>query len=113
TVIGRVTLDEFLEDKQPVAVKLENVIRDRGRAFGIEVVSFGIRDLILPGEMKVLLNRVVEARKVAEAALITRREETAALRSQANTAKILESNPTLVRMRELETLEKIAQSAKL
>jgi regulator of protease activity HflC (stomatin/prohibitin superfamily) len=113
SVIGRVTLDEFLEDKQPVAVKLENLIRDRGRAFGLEVVSFGIRDLILPGEMKVLLNRVVEAKKVAEASLITRREETAALRSQANTAKILESNPTLIRMRELETLEKIAQTSNL
>lgn len=113
SVIGRVTLDEFLEDKTPVAVKLENVIRDRGRSFGLELIAFGIRDLILPGEMKVLLNRVVEAKKVAEASLITRREETAALRSQANTAKILESNPTLLRMRELESLEKIAQTSNL
>ena len=42
--------------------------------------------------------------------LITRREETAAIRSQANTAKLLEDTPTLMRLRELEVLERIEQS---
>ncbi|MDH4184204.1 MAG: slipin family protein, partial [Nitrospinota bacterium] len=41
------------------------------------------------------------------------REETAAMRSQANSARILQENPALMRMRELETLEKIARSANL
>ena len=53
------------------------------------------------------------AKKAAEANLIARREETAAMRSQANTAKLLESNPTLMRLRELEVLEKIACESKL
>ena len=63
--------------------------------------------MILPGDMKDLMNKVTEAKKAAEANLITRREETAALRSQANTAKLLADNPTLMRLRELEVLEKI------
>ena len=67
----------------------------------------------LPADMKDLMNKVTEAKKASEAALITRREETAAIRMQANTAKILETNPTLIRMRELEVLEKIAQKANL
>jgi hypothetical protein len=41
------------------------------------------------------------------------REETAAIRSQANTARIFESNPTLMRLRELEVLEKVAEKANL
>ena len=76
-------------------------------------MSLGIRDVILPGEMKDLMNKVTEAKKAAEATLITRREETAAMRSQANTAKILESSPTLMRLRELEMLEKVAEKANL
>ena len=44
------------------------------------------------------MNKVTEARKAAEANLITRREETAALRSQANTAKLLAETPTLMRL---------------
>jgi predicted MFS family arabinose efflux permease len=54
--------------------------------------------VILPGEMKELMNKVIEAQKPAEAALITRREETAAMRSQASTARIPEQNPTLLRL---------------
>jgi regulator of protease activity HflC (stomatin/prohibitin superfamily) len=113
SVIGTAELDVFLSDKQQVARELANRIRDRANAFGLEVVAFGIRDLILPGEMKAILNRVTEAKKVAEADLITRREETAAMRSQANTARIFESNPALMRLRELEVLEKVADKANL
>lgn len=68
---------------------------------------------ILPGEMTTLLNQVTEAKKAAEANLVTRREETAAIRSQANTARIFETNPTLMRLRELEVLEKVAGKANL
>ena len=72
-----------------------------------------VRDVILPGDMKDLMNKVTEAKKVAEANLIARREETAAMRSQANTAKLLDDNPTLMRLRELEVLEKVATDGKL
>ncbi len=76
-------------------------------------VSVGVRNVILPGHMKDLMNRVTEAKKAAEANLIARREETAAMRSQANTAKLLADNPTLMRLRELEILEKVACNGKL
>jgi regulator of protease activity HflC (stomatin/prohibitin superfamily) len=96
-----------------VAKELETIVRQRVAALGLEVLSVGIRDVILPGDMKDLMNKVTEAKKAAEAALITRREETAAMRSQANTAKILESSPTLMRLRELEVLEKVSEKANL
>jgi len=112
-VIGSRDLDTLLTGKDAAAEELDTMLRARASELGIEVISLGIRDVILPGEMKVLMNRVTEAKKAAEANLISRREETAAMRSQANTAKILESNTTLMRLRELEVLEKIAGSSKL
>jgi len=112
-VIGTKELDALLAEKDQVAGELEGIVKARAAVFGIEVRALGIRDVILPGEMKDLLNKVTEAKKAAEAALITRREETAAMRSQANTARILEGNPTLMRLRELEVLEKVAGKAKL
>jgi regulator of protease activity HflC (stomatin/prohibitin superfamily) len=112
-VVGGRELDALLADKDAVASELKERLRERAAALGWEVVSVGIRDVILPGEMKELLNKVMEARKAAEANLIARREETAAIRSQANTAKLLQENPTLLRLRELETLEKVAASAEL
>jgi regulator of protease activity HflC (stomatin/prohibitin superfamily) len=112
-VVGTRELDVLLGDKDAVARELDGIVRARVVGFGVEVVALGIRDVILPGEMKDLMNKVTEAKKAAEAALITRREETAAMRSQANTAKILESSPTLMRLRELEVLEKVSEKANL
>ena len=63
--------------------------------------------------MKDMMNKVIEARKGADANLIMRQEETAAMRSQANTAKLMDSNPTLMRLRELDVLEKIVENSKL
>lgn len=111
--IGARELDALLAAKDGVARELEASLRERTASFGVEVVGLGIRDVILPGDMKAILNRVTEAKKAAEADLITRREETAAMRSQANTARIFESSPALMRLRELEVLEKVAAKASL
>jgi regulator of protease activity HflC (stomatin/prohibitin superfamily) len=106
--VGTRTLDELLADKGAIdrevsasAVTLE--------ASGLAVRSVGVKDVILPGEMKTILNQVVEAEKVAQANLIRRREETAATRSLLNTARLMEENPTLLRLKELETLEKVTE----
>jgi regulator of protease activity HflC (stomatin/prohibitin superfamily) len=112
-VIGARELDAFLGDKDAVVAELEAALARRASDLGLEIVSVGIRDVILPGDMKDLMNKVTEAKKAAEANLIARREETAAMRSQANTAKLLADNPTLMRLRELELLEKIAGGGKL
>ena len=112
-VVGSRELDAFLTDKDAVAAELATLVRPRAAALGVELISVGIRDVIMPGEMKDLMNKVTEAKKAAEANLIVRREETAAIRSQANTAKLLQDNPTLMRLRELEVLERVATSAKI
>jgi regulator of protease activity HflC (stomatin/prohibitin superfamily) len=112
-VVGGRELDALLADKEALAAEAAALLVSRARELGLEVASLAIRDLILPGDMKELMNKVTEAKKVAEANLITRREETSALRSQANTAKLLADNPTLMRLRELEVLEKVVASGKL
>ncbi len=112
-VVGTRDLDTFLTEKDAVTTAFEEAVRRRASDLGLAIVSVGVRDIILPGEMKDLMNKVTEAKKAAEANLIVRREETAAMRSQANTAKVLADNPTLMRLRELEVLEKVATSGKL
>ncbi|HZD53832.1 MAG TPA: hypothetical protein VE175_12345, partial [Woeseiaceae bacterium] len=81
----------------------------RIKALGITVKSVGVKDIILPGDMKELLAKVVEAEKAAQANVIRRREETNATRSLLNTAKVMESNTVALRLKELETLEKITE----
>jgi len=76
---------------------------------GLAVDSVNMRDLILPGDMRALLNRVVEADQAAQANLIRRREETAATRLALNTAPPMDDNPTLLRLKELETPKRLIE----
>jgi regulator of protease activity HflC (stomatin/prohibitin superfamily) len=82
-IVGVRELDVFLSDKDVVAQEIEQAVRRRASELGLSVVSVGIRDVILPGDMKDLMNKVTEAKKAAEANLIFRREETAAMQNQA------------------------------
>jgi regulator of protease activity HflC (stomatin/prohibitin superfamily) len=106
-VIGTRPLDALLADKGSVDGGVSDYARVKLAEVGVSLVSVGVKDLILPGEMKAILNQVVEAEKQAQANLIKRREETAATRSLLNTAKIIEDSPVLMRLKELEALEKI------
>lgn len=72
-------------------------MRGRVADLGIEVLGVGVKDVVLPSEMKEILNGVVQAAKLAEANVIRRREETNATRSALNTAKLIDENPTLMR----------------
>ena len=107
--IGDRTLDELLEQKGVTEQGLLAGIRERAAPYGLEVESLGIKDVILPGEMKQILNQVVEAEKAAQANVIRRREETAATRSLLNTAKLMDQNPVLLRLKELEALERVTE----
>ena len=70
----------------------------------------GIKDVVLPDEMKTILNQVVEAEKVAEANAIRRRDETQSVRALANTARQLEGNAMMARLKELEALQHVTSS---
>ncbi len=102
------TLDQLLAAREELAAELRKSVEERAAAIGASVLELGIKDLVLPGEMKALLNRVIEAQKAAEANVISRREETAAARSMAQTAKVLAENPLLLRLKELETYKELA-----
>lgn len=105
--VGARQLDALLADKESVGAQVREALAKRAAELGISVKSVGLKDIILPGDMKTLLNQVIAATKEAEANLIRRREETAAARSQANTAKLLAENPILVRLKELEMLKDV------
>lgn len=107
--VGTRALDELLENKQIIDEVVSAHVKQKLEGFGIEVGSVGVKDIVLPGEMKTILAQVVEAEKSAEANVIRRREETAATRSLLNTAKVMEDNPTALRLKELETLERVAE----
>ncbi|WP_062269389.1 slipin family protein [Endozoicomonas arenosclerae] len=107
--VGTRTLDQLLEDKLHINTTVMDQVAAELETEGIRLERAGVKDIVLPGEIRMILNRVVEAQKAAEANVIKRREETAATRSLHNTAKMMENNPILLRLKELEALEKVSE----
>jgi regulator of protease activity HflC (stomatin/prohibitin superfamily) len=107
--VAGVTLDQLLEGRDDMTRFLEAQVAPKAKAFGVRVDRVGVKDVVLPGDMKTLLNRVIEAEKEAAANVILRREETAATRSLANTARVMAEHPILLRLKELEAMKDIAE----
>jgi regulator of protease activity HflC (stomatin/prohibitin superfamily) len=106
--IGTMTLDELLEKKETISPFILEAVKRTADALGVDVTGFGIRDIILPGDVKEIMNGVLIAEKKAQANIIMRREETASTRSLLNTAKLMEDNPVLLKLKEMEYVERIA-----
>ncbi|TCM90801.1 SPFH domain/Band 7 family protein [Paenibacillus sp. BK033] len=108
--VGTMKLDELLRTKQEIGAFVLERLAARSGEYGVTFLNAGVKDIILPGEVKDIMNTVLLAEKKAQANLITRREETASTRSLLNTAKLMDENATLYRLKELEFLEKICDN---
>ncbi len=106
--IAGFSFDELLDKKESIAPFILQSVQQNAEALGVAVSDFGIRDIILPGDVKEIMNQVLIAEKKAQANTIMRREETASTRSLLNTAKLMEDNAMLWKLKEMEYVEKIA-----
>jgi len=105
--VGKFRFDELLEQKDSIAAFVLEQLKTKQRALFVEFSDAGLKDIILPGEIRDIMNTVLVAEKNAQANVISRREEVASTRSLLNTAKLMEENTTLYKLKELEYLEKI------
>lgn len=105
--VGTFRLDELLAQKNDIADNVLEHLRSQQERLFVEFHEAGLKDLILPGEIRDIMNTVLVAEKSAQANVISRREEVASTRSLLNTAKLLDENETLRRLKELEYLERI------
>lgn len=108
-ITGNYRLDEILETKEKISGEIFAALQEKEAMFCIDFLAAGIKDIILPGEIKDIMNSVLVAEKTAQANVISRREEVASTRSLLNTAKLMEENSTLYKLKELEYLEKICE----
>ena len=106
--IGGRTLDELLTNKNEISEYVFDTLKEKVAQLGVAINDCGVKDIVLPGDVKEIFNQVLVAQKRAEANVITRREETASTRSLLNTAKLMEDNEMLYKLKELEYVEKIA-----
>jgi regulator of protease activity HflC (stomatin/prohibitin superfamily) len=101
-------LDALLDDRNEIADALLAGVSPGALEYGIELKKVGVRDIVLPGVVRNVFLSEVQADREGRAELVRARHEVAAARARANTAKIMQDNPNIQRMQELEALVKIA-----
>jgi len=108
--VGKYRFDELLRQKDSIGGYVLEKLKERESEFFVKFTDAGIKDIILPGEIRDIMNTVLVAEKTAQASVITRREETAATKSLLETAKLMDENSTLYKLKELEYLERICKT---
>lgn len=108
--IGKYRIDEILESKEEMSKYVFTRLKAREKELFVEITDAGVKDIILPGEIRDIMNTVLVAEKRAQANVITRREEVASTRSLLNTAKLMDENKTLYKLKELEYIERICEN---
>ena len=104
--IARRTVEEALQARVAIGQELAERCAGDATALGLELLSVAIRDVMVPGELKRAYAAVLAARKDGEAALERARGETASLRNLANSARLLDDSPGLLRLRALQEVGK-------
>ena len=109
-ITGR-TVEEVLKDREALSTQLHQTVAPRAEKYGIVLNRVGVKDIVLPGVVRTVFLQEVEADLKGRASLVAARHETAAARARANTAKLLQENPNILRLQELETLAALASKA--
>jgi hypothetical protein len=59
--VGALKLDELLKRKQEIASFVLSRLREKDKEYGVQFIGAGVKDVILPGDMKEILNTVLLA----------------------------------------------------
>lgn len=106
--VGTRTLDELLENKQSIDEAVSAHLAAKLEDSGLEVSGLGVRDIIL-GRNEDPAGAGGGSGEGGPGQCDPPPRETSATRSLLNTAKVMEENPTALRLKELETLERVAE----
>ncbi|PLS04279.1 slipin family protein [Neobacillus cucumis] len=104
-VISSIEMDELLANRKKINETVRNLLVEDNSLIGFSIQSVDVKDIMLSAELKKVYSEVIKAKKEALSLLEKARGETATLRSLANTAKMLENNPELAKLRLIQTIE--------
>ena len=103
-VISSATIEEVLGGRAGFGKRLKEIAAGPVQELGLDLTSVEIRDIMFPGVLKQTFAQVAEARQEGLAALERARGESAAIRTMANAARLMDKSPGLGQLRMLQAL---------
>lgn len=106
--VGEVTLDDLLQKKQQVNDGIKTVVDKVSDAWGVDVQSVELKDIVLPESLKRTLAKVAEAQREKQAVIISSEGEMAAAQNVAEAAKTLATTPGALHLRTLQSINDLS-----
>ncbi len=116
------TLDQILRDRNEISEAIRKDVETSAKSYGVEIHRADVKDLVFPGNLREIMNKVIETERESQAKMIEANMLSEVARLEAEThsqtmrqrlevdekaAKILSDSPMLIRLKELEVLREI------
>ena len=108
SVLGEVTLDELLADREKLSKRLQEIIDQSTEPWGIQVSAVELKSVDLPEQIQRAMGKQAEAEREKRAKIIAAEGELLASQQLLEAANKISENPTAIQMRYLQTLTEIA-----
>jgi regulator of protease activity HflC (stomatin/prohibitin superfamily) len=107
SVVGQFELDEILSQRDKVNAKLQIILDTQTEPWGIKVTNVEVKQVDIPEQMQRAIAKQAEAERERRAKVIHADGEFEASQKLADAAKVLETQPTAIQLRYLQTLTEI------
>ena len=109
-VIGSVTLDQILADREAVGKKIETMVDQEIQGWGLDVAAIRIQDIILPEDMKRVMARQAVAEREKRANITKSEGDRMAAENLTAAAQMMATAPGALQLRTLQTLDSLGSS---
>ena len=107
-IIGEVTLDELLKNRDEIAKRIEQIVDKSSLAWGIDVEAVELKDIGLPDNLKRTMAKAAEAEREKQAVIISSEGEVLAAENVSKAARMLSEAPGALHLRTLQTINDLS-----
>ena len=110
-VVGGMTLDDLLAERQKIGDEIESIIQKQAENWGLQVTAIKILDVEMPEELKKMMSRQASAEREKRATITKAEGDKLAAFNLAEAAKTMLQSPGAMQLRTLQTIDGLGPTA--
>lgn len=107
-VVGETDLNSLLAERDLVAARIRDIVRETTDSWGLEVLTVELKDINLPEDMKRTMAKQAEAEREKKATIINSEGEVIAAENLTKAANLMAGAPGALHLRTLNSINDIS-----
>ncbi|HVN67179.1 MAG TPA: SPFH domain-containing protein, partial [Candidatus Sulfotelmatobacter sp.] len=110
-VVGGMTLDELLAERQKIGDEIEKIVLAESKNWGLEITNIKIQDIDMPEELKKMMSRQASAEREKRATITKAEGDKMAALNLSDAARTMTASPGAMQLRTLQTIDGLGPTA--